>query len=108
MKDGRWPYWPNVLSFKGKQMRKHRETKKSYYAKLHAKHVCSSRKKIIGNGKLQTLDAEESHATTMSIAGEVTYGESQLKPEQFDKLAHDAILSMLSISKDYYCQFSKS
>ena len=88
-------------------MRTHRETKKSYYAKLHAKHVCNSRKKNIGNGKLQTLDTEENHATTMSISGEVTYGESQLKPEQFDKLAHDAMLSMLGMDKKYYCQFSK-
>lgn len=89
-------------------MRTHRRTKKSYYAELQAKYVCNSRKKSIENDKLQTLNTEKSHATTISSVEELTYGDSQLRPEQFDKLAHDAMLSMLGMDKEYYCQFSKS
>ena len=47
--------------------------------------------------KLQALSCDQSVCSDL-----------QLSPEQFDKAAHDAMLDMLSIDRNYYYQISTS
>ena len=97
-----------ILSiFKEKNMRTHRETKKSYYAKLQANQVCQTRKKS-KNISLLKFDSEEFHSTTISSGFESISTDDQLSLEKFDKAAHAAMLEMLSIDASYYYQVSIS
>lgn len=86
-------------------MRTHRETKKSYYAKLQAKQVCQTRTRNI---KVLKFDSEEGQSFTISNGVTSICSDSQFSIEKFDKAAHEAMLEMLSIDSSYYDQVSKS
>ena len=95
-----------ILSiFKEKQMRIHRETKKSYNTYSQKKQVCQTRTRNI---KLLKSDSEEGKSFTISTGVTSICSDSQLSLEKFDKAAHEAMLEMLSIDASYYCQVSKS
>jgi len=84
-------------------MRTHRETVKSYYAKLQEKQVCKPQKKnkTTKNVKLLKFELEKTYSSSI-------FSDEHLSPEQFDKAAHEAMLAMLSIEPTYYFQISKS
>lgn len=93
--------------FKGKQMKTYRETKKSHYAKLQAKQFRQTRKKYKTTKQVNLLefDSKEGHFASIFIGETSICSESQLSPEQFDNMAHDAMLDMLTMDSDYYYQF---
>jgi hypothetical protein len=95
--------------FKENKLRTHRETKKSYYVKLQGKQVYPARKrnktsKIVN---LLKLESEEGHSSLIFSSVTSIFNDDQLSPEQFDRVAHNSMLEMLSINRNYYYQFSK-